>query len=80
MGFQGNVLFPSLLPAVLTGSLVFSMGESEPTNMVTGFSTITLPLPCQSLREDFRAPSAVASVLLCVTLLALLGLTWSRRR
>ena len=79
-----HVLLPNLLPAVLSGSLVvfaISMGEFEVTSMVAGFGTLTLPLLLfQSLREDFRAASAVASVLLYVTLLALLGLTWARRR
>jgi ABC-type sulfate transport system permease component len=49
--------------------------------MVAGFGTVTLPLLLfQSLREDFRAASAVASVLLYTTLLALAGLTLLRRR
>ncbi|MBW6395896.1 ABC transporter permease subunit [Thermus sp. SYSU G05001] len=78
------VLVPNLVPAVLSGSLVafaISMGEFEITSMVAGFGTITLPLLLfQSLREDFRAASAVAAVLLYVTLLALLGLTFLRRR
>ncbi len=78
------VLLPNLLPAVLSGSLVafaISMGEFEVTSMVAGFGTVTLPLLLfQSLREDFRAASAVASVLLYTTLLALLGLTLLRRR
>jgi putative spermidine/putrescine transport system permease protein len=79
-----HVLLPNLLPAVLSGSLVafaISMGEFEVTSMVAGFGTITLPLLLfQSLREDFRAASAVASVLLYLTLLALFGLTLFRRR
>ncbi|MDM7323531.1 MAG: ABC transporter permease subunit [Thermus sp.] len=78
------VLFPNLLPAVLSGSLVvfaISMGEFEVTSVVAGFDTITLPLLLfQSLREDFRAASAVASLLLYITLLALFGITWARRR
>ncbi|MDM7325107.1 MAG: ABC transporter permease subunit, partial [Thermus sp.] len=78
------VLFPNLLPAVLSGSLVvfaISMGEFEVTSVVAGFGTITLPLLLfQSLREDFRAASAVASLLLYITLLALFGITWARRR
>lgn len=78
------VLLPNLLPAVLSGALVafaISMGEFEVTSMVAGFGTITLPLLLfQSLREDFRAASAVASALLYVTLLALVGLTLLRRR
>lgn len=79
-----HVLLPNLLPAVLSGGLVafaISMGEFEVTSMVAGFGTVTLPLLLfQSLREDFRAASAVASLLLYVTLLALLGLTFLRRR
>ncbi|TFU26545.1 ABC transporter permease [Thermus tengchongensis] len=78
------VLLPNLLPAVLSGALVafaISMGEFEVTSMVAGFGTITLPLLLfQSLREDFRSASAVASALLYVTLLALVGLTLLRRR
>lgn len=78
------VLLPNLLPAVLSGSLVvfaISMGEFEVTSMVAGFGTITLPLLLfQSLREDFRVASAVASILLYVTLLALIALTLLRRR
>jgi putative spermidine/putrescine transport system permease protein len=78
------VLLPNLLPAVLSGSLVafaISMGEFEVTSMVAGFGTVTLPLLLfQSLREDFRAASAVASVLLYTTLLALAGLTLLKRR
>ncbi|GAB5602335.1 2-aminoethylphosphonate ABC transport system, membrane component PhnV [Thermus sp. FJN-A] len=78
------VLLPNLLPAVLSGSLVafaISMGEFEVTSMVAGFGTVTLPLLLfQSLREDFRAASAVASLLLYATLLALVGLTLFRRR
>ncbi len=69
---------------MLSGGLVafaISMGEFEVTSMVAGFGTVTLPLLLfQSLREDFRAASAVASLLLYVTLLALLGLTFLRRR
>jgi len=79
-----HVLLPNLLPAVLSGSLVvfaISMGEFEVTSMVAGFGTITLPLLLfQSLREDFRAASAVASFLLYATLLALVGLSLVRRR
>lgn len=79
-----HVLLPNLLPAVISGSLVafaISMGEFEVTSMVAGFGTITLPLLLfQSLREDFRAASAVASVLLYTTLLALVGLSLARRR
>lgn len=78
------VLFPNLLPAILSGSLVafaISMGEFEITSMVAGFGTITLPLLLfQSLREDFRAASAVASVLLYSTLLALVTISLIRRR
>ncbi len=78
------VLLPNLLSAVLSGSLVafaISMGEFEVTSMVAGFGTVTLPLLLfQSLREDFRAASALASLLLYTTLLALLGLNLARRR
>lgn len=78
------VLLPNLLPAVLSGSLVafaISMGEFEVTSMVAGFGTVTLPLLLfQSLREDFRAASAVASLLLYTTLLALAGLALLRKR
>ncbi|GLV49231.1 putative 2-aminoethylphosphonate transport system permease protein PhnV [Thermus sp. LT1-2-5] len=78
------VLLPNLFPAVLSGSLVvfaISMGEFEVTSMVAGFGTITLPLLLfQSLREDFRTASAVASFLLYTTLLALAGLSLARRR
>jgi ABC-type spermidine/putrescine transport system permease subunit II len=80
----GLVLLPNLLPAVLSGSLVafaISMGEFEVTSMVAGFGTVTLPLLLfQSLREDLRAASAVASVLLYTPLLALAGLTLLKRR
>lgn len=78
------VLFPNLLPAILSASLVafaISMGEFEITSMVAGFGTVTLPLLLfQSLREDFRAASAVASVLLYTTLLALVVISLLRRR
>jgi putative spermidine/putrescine transport system permease protein len=78
------VLVPNLLPSILSGSLVvfaISMGEFEITSLLAGFGTITLPLLLfQSLREDFRVASAVASLLLYTTLVALLGLSLLRRR
>ena len=78
------VLLPNVLPSVLSGALVvfaISMGEFEVTSMVAGFGTITMPLLLfQMLREDFRIASAVSSLLVYTTLLALLGITALRRR
>ena len=73
------LLSPYAIPASLSGLVVFaiSMGEFEATSMLAGFGTLTL---FPSLRESLRAASAVASLLLYGTLLALLGLTWARRR
>jgi len=49
--------------------------------MVAGFGTITMPLLLfQMLREDFRIASAVSSLLVYTTLLALFGMTLARRR
>ena len=78
------VLFPNVLPSVLSGAVVvfaISMGEFEVTSMVAGFGTITMPLLLfQMLREDFRIASAVSSLLVYTTLLALFGMTLARRR
>jgi ABC-type spermidine/putrescine transport system permease subunit II len=78
------VLLPNLLPSLVSGSLVVfavSMGEFELTSMVAGFGTITMPLLLfQSMREDFRVASTVSALLLYTTLLALAGMTLSRRQ
>ncbi len=77
-----RIILPNLAGSIISGSLIvfaISFGEFEIAKMVGGFDFRTLPVMLfQSLREDFRTSSAVASILVYVALLGLLGISLLR--
>lgn len=79
-----RVLLPNLAGSIISGGLIvfaLSFGEFEIAKMVGGFGFRTLPvLLFQSLREDFRTAAAVASILVYVAVIGLIGVSLLRAR
>jgi putative spermidine/putrescine transport system permease protein len=79
-----HVILPNVMPGILTGAmLVFaiSIGEFEVTSMVAGFSAQTLPMRLfQQMRNDMRSAGAMSALLVYVSVLAVLGLSYFGNR
>lgn len=75
------VIIPNIIPGILAGSLLtfaISFGEFEVTSMIAGFMSQTMPLVLfQAMRDNFRVASAATAILIYVSLIAFLIITFS---